>query len=150
MSFEQASLLILLLAMLILFSLDRIRIEVVSIAGLLGGYALGLYPADQIFTGFASPVVITVIEILLIVQVLARARLFDSLAARFAAARPSRFKVIASTSSLAGFMSIFMNNIGAFAITLPVALRLGTVLTIPAANSSCRSRSRPCSAASFR
>ncbi|MGO7034786.1 cation transporter [Rhizobium ruizarguesonis] len=131
MSFEQASLLILLLAMLIFFSLDRIRIEVVSIAGLLGGYALGLYPADQIFTGFASPVVITVVEILLIVQVLARATLFDSLAAHFAAARPSRFKVIAGTSSLAGFMSIFMNNIGAFAITLPVALRLGTVLTIP-------------------
>ncbi|MGO6903851.1 SLC13 family permease, partial [Rhizobium ruizarguesonis] len=100
MSFEQASLLILLLAMLILFSLDRIRIEVVSIAGQLAGYALGLYPADQIFTGFASPVVITVVEILLIVQVLARAKLFDSLAARFAAARPSRFKVIASTSSL--------------------------------------------------
>ncbi|WP_179039421.1 SLC13 family permease [Rhizobium leguminosarum] len=131
MSFEQASLLILLLAMLIFFSLDRIRIEVVSIAGLLGGHALGLYPAEQIFTGFASPVVITVVEILLIVQVLARARLFDSLAARFAAARPSGFKVIAGTSALAGFMSIFMNNIGAFAITLPVALRLGTVLTIP-------------------
>ncbi len=131
MSFEQASLLILLLAMLILFSLDRIRIEVVSIAGLLAGYPLGLYPADQIFTGFASPVVITVVEILLIVQVLARARLFDSLAARFAAARPSRFKVISGTSALAGFLSIFMNNIGAFAITLPVALRLGTVLTIP-------------------
>ncbi|MBY2934178.1 SLC13 family permease [Rhizobium leguminosarum] len=131
MSFEQASLLILLLAMLILFSLNRIRIEVVSIAGLLGGYALGLYPADQIFTGFASPVVITVVEILLIVQVLARARLFDGLAARFAAARPGDFTVIACTSALAGFMSIFMNNIGAFAITLPVALRLGTVLTIP-------------------
>ncbi|MBA1344539.1 SLC13 family permease [Rhizobium sp. WYCCWR 11146] len=131
MSFEQASLLILLLAMLILFSLDRIRIEVVSIAGLLSGHALGLYPAEQIFTGFASPVVITVVEILLIVQVLARARLFDSLAARFAAARPSGFKVIAGISALAGFMSIFMNNIGAFAITLPVALRLGTVLTIP-------------------
>ncbi|MBY5400074.1 cation transporter [Rhizobium leguminosarum] len=131
MSFEQASLLILLLAMLILFSLDRIRIEVVSIAGLLGGYALGLYPAEQISTGFASPVVITVVEILLIVQVLARARLFDSVAARFAAARPGDFTVIAGTSALAGFMSIFMNNIGAFAITLPVALRLGTVLTIP-------------------
>ncbi|QJX06683.1 MULTISPECIES: SLC13 family permease [Rhizobium] len=131
MSFEQASLLILLLAMLILLSLDRIRIEVVSIAGLLGGYALGLYPADQIFTGFASPVVITVVEILLIVQVLARTKLFDRLAARFAAARPRDFKVIAGTSALAGFMSIFMNNIGAFAITLPVTLRLGTALTIP-------------------
>ncbi|MCJ9696501.1 SLC13 family permease [Rhizobium sp. PRIMUS64] len=129
--FEQASLLILLLAMLTLFSLDRIRIEVVSIAGLLAGYALGLYPADQIFTGFASPVVITVVEILLIVQVLARARLFDSLAARFVAARPSDFTVIVGTSALAGFMSIFMNNIGAFAITLPVALRLGAALKIP-------------------
>ncbi|MGR9077952.1 SLC13 family permease [Rhizobium leguminosarum] len=129
--FEQASLLILLLAMLTLFSLDRIRNEVVSIAGLLAGYALGLYPADQIFTGFASPVVITVVEILLIVQVLARARLFDSLAARFAATRPSDFTVIAGTSALAGFMSIFMNNIGAFAITLPVALRLGAALKIP-------------------
>ncbi|ANL29362.1 divalent ion symporter protein [Rhizobium phaseoli] len=131
MTFEQASLLILLLAMLILFSFDRIRIELVSIAGLLAGYALGLYPADQIFSGFASPVVITVVEILLIVQVLARARVFDRLAARFAATRPSDFIVISGASSLAGFISIFMNNIGAFAITLPVALRLGTALTIP-------------------
>ncbi|MGO8352292.1 SLC13 family permease, partial [Rhizobium johnstonii] len=48
-----------------------------------------------------------------------------------AAARPSGFKVISGTSALAGFISIFINNIGAFAITLPVALRLGTVLTIP-------------------
>ncbi|EJB05708.1 di-/tricarboxylate transporter [Rhizobium leguminosarum bv. trifolii WSM597] len=131
MTFEQASLLILLLAMLVLFSFDRIRIEVISIAGLLAGYALGLYPADHIFTGFASPVVITVVEILLIVQVLARARLFDNLAARFAAAKPSGFKVIAGASSLAGFISIFMNNIGAFAISLPVTLRLGMALTIP-------------------
>ncbi|MBB4293025.1 di/tricarboxylate transporter [Rhizobium leguminosarum] len=93
MSFEQASLLILLLAMLVLFSLDRFRIEVVSIAGLLAGYALGLYPADRIFTGFASPVVVNVVGILLIVQVLAR-RLFDSLPARFAATEPSGFQVI--------------------------------------------------------
>ncbi|MBY3599200.1 SLC13 family permease [Rhizobium bangladeshense] len=131
MSFEQASLLILLLAMLVLFSLERIRIEVIAIAGLLAGYALGLYPADQIFAGFASPVVITVIEILLIVQVLARAKLFDNLAARIASARPSNFKVISGASSLAGILSIFMNNIGAFAITLPVALRLGVALSIP-------------------
>ncbi|MBB3350827.1 di/tricarboxylate transporter [Rhizobium sp. BK049] len=131
MSFEQASLLILLLVMLVLFSLERIRIEVTAIAGLLAGYALGLYPVDQIYAGFASPVVITVVEILLIVQVLARAKLFDNLAARVATARPSNFKVISGASSLAGFLSIFMNNIGAFAITLPVALRLGVALSIP-------------------
>jgi di/tricarboxylate transporter len=131
MTFEQASLLILLLVMLVLFSLDRIRIEVVSVAGLLCGYVLNLYPADQIFSGFASPVVITVVEILLIVQVLGRARLFDGLALRFTAAKLSGFKVIAGLSAITGFISIFMNNIGAFAITLPAALRTSEVLSIP-------------------
>ncbi len=101
MTFEQASLLILLSAMLVLFSLNRIRIEVVAIGGLLAGYLLRLYPADQVFAGFASPVVITVVEILLIVQVLARAKLFfDTLAARFAAAGLSGFTVIASLSAV--------------------------------------------------
>ena len=79
MTLEQAALLILLVAMLFLFSLDRLRMEVISIGGLLAGYVLGLYPADGIFAGFANPVVITVVEILLIVQVLARTKLFDRL-----------------------------------------------------------------------
>jgi di/tricarboxylate transporter len=131
MTFEQASLLILLSAMLVLFSLNRIRIEVVAIGGLLAGYVLALYPADQVFAGFASPVVITVIEILLIVQVLAHAKLLDSLAAHFAAVGLSGFAVIASLSVITGFISIFMNNIGAFAIMLPVALRISAAMNIP-------------------
>jgi di/tricarboxylate transporter len=131
MSFEQASLLILLPLMLVLFSLDRLRIEIVSIAGLLAGYALGLYPADEMFSGFASPVVITVVEILLIVQALARARLFEGVAARLAARQPSRFGVIAGLSALTALLSVFMNNIGAFAIALPVALRFGAALAVP-------------------
>ncbi|TCU22520.1 di/tricarboxylate transporter [Rhizobium azibense] len=131
MTFEQASLLILLSAMLVLFCLNRIRIEVVAIGGLLAGYVLRLYPADQVFAGFASPVVITVVEILLIVQVLARAKLFDSLAERFAAAGLSGFTVIASLSAVTGLISIFMNNIGAFAIMLPATLRISSVMNIP-------------------
>lgn len=131
MTLEQAALLILLVAMLFLFSLDRLRVEVISIGGLLAGYLLGLYPADGIFAGFASPVVITVVEILLIVQVLARTRFFDSLAERFAATGLSHFRVISSVAALSGFISIFMNNIGAFAITLPLALRLSTLMGIP-------------------
>jgi di/tricarboxylate transporter len=89
MTFEQASLLILLIAMLVLFLLDRFRVEVVAISGLLAGYALGLYPADDVFAGFASPVVVTVVEILLVVQVLARTRFFDRLSATLAAASAS-------------------------------------------------------------
>ncbi|MEK1876408.1 MAG: SLC13 family permease [Rhizobium altiplani] len=131
MTFEQASLLILLLAMLILFSLERFRIEVVAIAGLLAGYALRLYSAEQIFSGFASPVVITVVEILLIVQVLARAQLFDQLADFFVRAKFSDIAVIATLSGATGFISIFMNDIGAFSIALPATLRVSALLSIP-------------------
>jgi di/tricarboxylate transporter len=131
MTLEQAALLILLVAMLFLFSLDRLRMEGISIGGLLAGYMLGLYPADSIFAGFASPVVVTVVEILLIVQVLARTKLFDSLAERFVASGLSHFRVITGVSALTGFISIFMNNIGAFAISLPLALRLSTLMSIP-------------------
>ena len=131
MNVEQASLLVLLAAMLILFSLDRFRIEVVAIGGLLAGFLLKLYPADAVFSGFASPVVITVVEILLIVQVLAQAKFFDGLAQRFQSAKWSNLAVIASLASITGFISVFMNNIGAFAIMLPATLRVGTVLQIP-------------------
>lgn len=131
MSFEQAALLILLAVMLTLFSFDRFRIEIVSIAGVLAGYALGLYRAADVFSGVANPAVITVIEVLLIVQVLARGRLFGTLAERFAAAKHRSFTVIAGLSGLTAFISVFMNNIGAYAIALPAALRLSEITGIP-------------------
>lgn len=131
MSFEQAALLILLAVMLTLFSFDRFRIEIVSIAGVLAGYALGLYRATDVFSGVANPAVITVIEVLLIVQVLARGRLFGALAERFALAKHRPFTVIAGLSGLTAFISVFMNNIGAYAIALPAALRLNEIAGIP-------------------
>ncbi|TCL69871.1 SLC13 family permease [Rhizobium sp. BK251] len=131
MSMNQVALLILLAVMLVLFSLDRFRIEIVAIAGLLAGYALGFYPVTGVFAGFANPAVITVIEILMIVQVLARARLFAVVAERLATASMGRFRAIAGLSAMTAFISVFMNNIGAFAIALPVALRLSDTTSIP-------------------
>jgi di/tricarboxylate transporter len=125
MSFVQAALLILLGGMLVLFALERLRIEVVAIIGLFAGYALGLYPREAIFSGFSSPVTITVIEILLIVQVLARTRIVDALTDRLIAAEQRSFATIAALAGATAFISIFMNNIGAYALALPAALRLG-------------------------
>jgi len=127
MSFEQAALLTLLAGMLVLFAIERFRIEVVAIAGLLAGYALGLYPREAIFSGFASPVTITVVEILVIVQVLARTRLVGTFADRLIAAEPRSFTTIAVLGGATAFISVFMNNIGAYALALPAALRLGTL-----------------------
>lgn len=70
MIFEQAAVLILLVCMLIVFALDRIRMELVALGGLGLGAAPGLVGPAQVFSGFSNPAFVTVVEILLIVQVL--------------------------------------------------------------------------------
>ena len=77
MSFDQVAILVLLGGMLVVFAVDRWRMELVALAGLGLGFALGLVPADEVFAGFADPAVVTVVEILLIVQVLSRVALLD-------------------------------------------------------------------------
>ena len=52
MSLEQAAILILLVCMLIVFSLDRIRMELVAVGGLGLGVALGLVGPADAFAGF--------------------------------------------------------------------------------------------------
>lgn len=121
MTFDQAAILVLLVGMLAAFAVDRLRMEVVALAGLTLGYLLGLVPADKLFAGFAEPAVITVVEILLIVQVLARAALLDRLAGRIVSARLGERATVAILCLVAAAVSVFMNNIGALALMLPVA-----------------------------
>jgi di/tricarboxylate transporter len=120
MTFEQAAILVLLAAMLVLFALDRIRMEVVALGGLALGYLLGLVPEDSLFSGFSHSAVITVVEILLIVQVLSRSAVLDRLADRITAVAPGRLLTIAALCGLSAFVSAFMNNIGALALMLPI------------------------------
>jgi len=122
MNFDQALIVILLVVMLIVFALDRIRIEVVALTGLAAGVIFGLVPMSEAFSGFANPAVITVIEILLIVQVLGRANLLDRVAARISSAMRSERGVLLLLCGLTAALSVFMNNIGALALMLPIVL----------------------------
>lgn len=120
MTFEQAAILLLLLGMLVVFALDRFRMEVVTLAGLGLGYALGLVPASGLFAGISDPAVVTVAEILLIIQVLSRAAMLDRVAGRIAAARLGERTTIAILCVISAAISVFMNNIGALALMIPV------------------------------
>ncbi|HEU0221101.1 MAG TPA: SLC13 family permease [Paracoccaceae bacterium] len=122
MSADQIELLLLLAAILVLFALDRFRTEVVALSGLALGAALGLVPAAAIFSGFANPAVITVLEVLLIVQVLARSHLLDRIALAIGARRPRPRLILGVLCLLAAASSVFMNNVGAFVLILPIAL----------------------------
>lgn len=108
--------------LLVAYAVDRFRIEIVALCGLAGAIALGTVPATDAFSGFANPAVITVAEILLLVGVLTRTPLIDGLAALLAARVRGETAVIAVVCGLGAFISVFMNNIGALALMLPLTV----------------------------
>ncbi|WP_170317656.1 SLC13 family permease [Paroceanicella profunda] len=124
MTFEQIGLLLLLIALLAVFALDRWRIEIVALCGLAVAVAAGFVAPGEVFSGFSNPAVVTVIEILLIVRALARTRLLDSAARWIDARMPGDTGLLAALCGLGAGLSVFMNNIGAFALMLPVALEV--------------------------
>lgn len=131
LTFQQGGILLLLLAMMVVFMLDRFRIELVALAGLGAAVALGLVPVARAFEGFANPAVITVAEILLIIQALGHSRIIEQVSAAATRLVRGETSALALLCSLSGFLSIFMNNIGALALMLPVAITFGTRLGLP-------------------
>lgn len=123
MSFDQIGILCLLAAMMIGFASVR-RFEIVALAGLAAGGLLGFVSGSNLFTGFASPTVITVIEILLIVEVLKRFALLDAVAERLGGNLASERGVVLGLCAASATLSVFMNNIGALALMLPLAISL--------------------------
>jgi di/tricarboxylate transporter len=130
-TFEQAAIIILLAGLLVVFALDRWRMEIVALAGLGIAALLGLVPVRDVFSGFANPAVITVVEILLIVQVLARTRLLDDLAKHILRLAGSQTLTVAAMAAASALLSVIMNNIGALALMIPVATSICRTTGIP-------------------
>lgn len=122
MTLEQFGIIALLIALLGLFSVDRFRIEIVALAGLGVATATGLVPLGNVFSGFSNPAVVTVVEILLIVQALARTRILDAVAIRIGRRLTHTRAILLALCTMGAGLSIFMNNIGAFALMLPITL----------------------------
>jgi len=120
MTLSQAAIILLLVGMLVVFAFDRIRMEIVALCGLAAGAILGLVPLEETFSGFANPAFITVVEILLVVQVLGRSGLLDRLATRIPAMGFGKAGIVTILCATTAFLSVFMNNIGALALMIPV------------------------------
>jgi di/tricarboxylate transporter len=131
MNFEQWAIVGILLAMLIAYASERFRVEMVAMCGLGLGYLTGAVPVQNVFAGFSSPAVITVVEILLVVSALSQSRVVDDFARRIVARTRSETAVLAILCTMAASVSVFMNNIGALALFFPVALSVCARLDIP-------------------
>lgn len=131
MTFIQWATIAILVAMLIAYASERFRLETVALTGLGAAYLIGVVPSQNIFAGFASPAVITVVEILLLVSALSQSRIMDDLARRIVAGEKGETTILAMLCAIGAIGSIFMNNIGALALLFPVALSVCARLDIP-------------------
>lgn len=131
MTFEQWAIVGILVAMLAAYVTERIRVEMVAMSGLGLGYLSGVVPVQNVFAGFSSAAVVTVVEILLIVSALAQSQAIDAFARRIVARTRNETAVLAILCVLAAAVSVVMNNIGALALFFPVALSVCARLDIP-------------------
>lgn len=123
MNGEQALALGILAATFALFIWARWRYDVVAVLALLAVVITGIVPVDQAFLGFAHPAVLTVAAVLVLSRALQNAGIVDVVAQVIAPLRGRDTLQITAQTAAVAVLSSFMNNVGALALMLPVALR---------------------------
>jgi len=110
----------------VLFVWGRWRYDVVAFAGLIVAVALGLVPASKTFAGFSHPATVTVAIVLIVSRGLSLSGAADYIARKVMGLVHGTISHIAVLSGLAGSLSAFMNNVGALALLMPVAIQSAT------------------------
>lgn len=123
MTLDQGLIFGLLAITMALFFWARWRYDLIAVLALLAAVFLQLVPAETAFAGFGHPAVITVAAVLIISRALQASGLVESLVKFLGRSGGSTMGQIGATGGLALVFSCFMNNIGALALMLPVALR---------------------------
>jgi di/tricarboxylate transporter len=131
MTQDQLLILIILLATIVMFLWGRWRHDVVALASLLACVFAGLVPADDAFTGFAHPAVITVACVLVLSRGLLRTGAVDALAQYTVPSSAGPTWTIAALTGVGAVLSSFMNNVGAMALLLPLAIQIAEKQELP-------------------
>jgi di/tricarboxylate transporter len=121
---EQTIVFATLLLALGLFIWGRIRHDFVAVIALLILVVAGIVDPATAFSGFGHPAVITVAAVLIIGQGLDRSGLVDWLGTLTARVGSNHVVQVLVLSSMVALASAFMNNVGALAIFMPVAIQL--------------------------
>lgn len=121
-STELLILFIVLTATLVLFVWNRWRYDIVALVALLVVAVAGLVPPDQVFAGFGHPAVITVAAVLVLSRGLLNAGVVDSLARQLTRVGNHPMIQVATLTGIVALCSGFMNNVGALALLMPVAI----------------------------
>ena len=107
-----------------LFISGKIRHDLVALLALFALVIPGIIPAENAFKGLGHPAVITVAAVLIIGKALERSGIVDILG-RWVSSLSNNITIqIFTLSALVAVASAFMNNVGALAILMPVAINI--------------------------
>ncbi|MCA1241034.1 SLC13 family permease [Stappia stellulata] len=113
-----------------LFLWGRYRHDVVALAALMACVVAGLVPAEDAFAGFGHPAVITVASVLVLSRGLQNTGAVDWLARSVLPRNAGRMTSMMALMGLGAALSGFMNNVGAMALLMPIAVQLSDRLDL--------------------
>lgn len=131
LTYDQLTLIAVLVATVGMFLWGRFRHDVVALAALLACVATGLVPSGSAFSGFGHPAVITVACVLILSSALQSTGVVDGLVRAVLPEATGPTVMIAALTGLAAVLSGFMNNVGALALLMPVAIQIADRLAVP-------------------
>jgi len=106
-----------------MFIWGRFRYDFVALLALLAVVLTGVLPMSRAFGGFAHPAVITVAAVLVISRALQNAGIVDVVVRLLAPLQGKQTLQLVVQTLVVALLSAFMNNVGALALMLPVAMR---------------------------
>ncbi len=130
MSTEQIVLLVVLMATIGMFLWGRWRHDMVAVGALLACVLAGLVAPADAFAGFGHPAVVTVACVLVLSRGLQTSGAVDALTRAMLPAGAGRATSLAVLVGLGALLSGFMNNVGAMALLMPVAIQLARRLEL--------------------
>ena len=122
MSIEQGIVFAVLGITLAMFVWNRLRFDVVAMLALLAVAIAGLVPTEELFAGFGHPAVITVAAVLVISQGLVNGGVVDNIARLLGKIGHRPTLQVLTLTSVVALCSGFINNVGALALLMPVAI----------------------------
>jgi di/tricarboxylate transporter len=122
MTFDQTAIVAVLAAALALFISERVRYDLVALAALLAAVLLGLVAPAAAFAGFANDAVITVAAVLVMSHGLARSGAVDAVTVPLLRVATHPVALMAGLCVTGAILSSFMNNVGALALLMPIAV----------------------------
>ena len=131
MNYDQAVIFVILAATISLFVWGRWRHDMVAMASLLACVFAGLVPIESAFVGLGHPAVITVACVLVLSAGLQVTGAVDALIQRALPKSADMTLSIGALVLLGAILSGFMNNVGAMALLMPVAVQVAARQDVP-------------------